>query len=68
MATAIASGLGKADEAIQSASSKDKKLVDISRQTVNVHLRDKSKGNFLDLLHTGPFYIHRVRFVKVDTL
>jgi catalase len=37
MASTIASGLNKAQAALQSVSSKDKKTVDLSRDTVDVH-------------------------------
>lgn len=40
MATAIATGLNKAQRATQSASSKNKKLVDLSRDTINVHTNE----------------------------
>ena len=37
MATTVASGLEKARQATQSASSKNKKIVDLSRDTVDAH-------------------------------
>lgn len=39
MATAIAGGLHKAQEAVKSASSKGKKLVDLERETTDVHAK-----------------------------
>lgn len=40
MNTAITRGLNKAQQATQSVSSKDKKIVDLSRDTVDVHTNE----------------------------
>lgn len=39
MATTIAGGLHKAQETLQNTASKDKKLVDLERNTANVHTK-----------------------------
>lgn len=39
MATTIAGGLHKAQEVLQNTSSKEKKLVDLERNTANVHTK-----------------------------
>lgn len=67
MASTIASGLNKAQEALQSVSSKDKKTVDLSRDTVDVHssepqttdygVRIENPDNWLKVVtdrQTGP--------------
>lgn len=46
MATTIAGGLHKAQEAVQNTSSKEKKMVDLERDTENVH-----KGHALTTDH-----------------
>lgn len=39
MASAIVAGLHKAQEAVQRATSKDKKVVDLERDTANIHTK-----------------------------
>lgn len=82
MTTAIASGLNKAQEATQSAASKNKKTVDLSRDTVNVHtsqpqttdhgVRIENPDNWLkvaDDRKTGPSLLEdQIAREKVNSL
>lgn len=67
MATTIAGGLHKAEDLVRNASSRDKKLVDLERNTDNIHTKLPLKSdhgvsisntdNWLkaaDYQHTGP--------------